>query len=118
MTAKNRGSEKNSKFSNLCQLESLNNTVFCFVDSATDDYHLQVCVGDKDCIECNNFPSRNSLQWADSTCPEGTQGDTVRIVPDNDASHLRLCEVKITGRSTYIHLFSCSTHTKKHFWER
>ena len=88
---------------------------FLFEGSVTDDYHLRVCVGDKDCIECNNFPSKNSLQWADSTCPEGTQGDTVRIVQDNDVSHLSLCEVKITGKRTYPVLFSYRTQ-KYHFW--
>ena len=62
-----------------------------------DDYHVKVCTGEKECVECGKMKTVTNLYWTDSVCPPGTVGDTVKINQHPNADKLRLCEVKISG---------------------
>ena len=62
-----------------------------------DDYYVQVCKKKDDCVDCSYLPSVSNLAWADSICPNGTIGDTIRLSQNPNAQHLGICEIKITG---------------------
>ena len=69
---------------------------------------VQVCWDYADCIPCGPMPTVAEGEFATSTCPEGTHGNSVYVTSEED--WLQLCEMEIYGKGrakTLLHMVSC-----------
>ena len=80
----------------------IDNFFFLFIQTASslDQYTVNVCYGDNNCTSCTIFQKVLYYVKSNSTCPEGTVGDTIKqgIKGGSQFTYMGLCELEVFGK--------------------
>ena len=76
--------------------------IFSFNQTAgsLDHYTVKACYGDNNCTSCTTFQNLQYYVKSNSTCPEGTVGDTIHlgIKGGSQFTYMGLCELEVFGK--------------------